>query len=85
MNEQENFTDALRHLIKGQNLMKCTHLNLSGIEALNHSNFMDLMNELFDYSNCENLLSIHLDDLGINVNQKTKDDIMDVFRVPTKY
>lgn len=42
------------------------------------------MNELIDYKQCENLLSIHLCDLGLNFNKQVHDEVMDVFRIQTK-
>ena len=30
----QNFTDAFINLVKSQNLQKCTHLDISGIQAL---------------------------------------------------
>lgn len=79
----ENFTDAFINLVKSQNMSRCTHLDLSGIDALNQNGIMELMNELFDYQYCENLLSIHLNDLGINFNSRIKDDIIELFRIQT--
>lgn len=60
---------------------KLTHLDLSGISALNDVNIMDIIGDLFEYQYCENLLAIHLNDLGINFNENTKDEISDQFRI----
>lgn len=79
----DNFTDAFINLIRSQNITKCTHLDLSGILALNQDNVLELMSEVFDYQNCENLLSVHLNDLGMNFNHKVKEEIVDLFRIPT--
>lgn len=34
-----------------------------------------------NHENCENLLSIHLNDLGVNFNKLLKDEIADLFRI----
>lgn len=65
----DNFTDGMIDLVRGHNFSRCTHLDLSGIKVLNTYNFLELMNELIDYQYCENMLAIHLNDLGLNFNQ----------------
>ena len=62
---------------------KLTHLDLSGIQALNDLNILNIIGDLFDFQFCENLLAIHLNDLGINFNEKTKEEIIDQFRIQT--
>lgn len=39
------------------------------------------MNELSDFNNCENLLSVHLNDLGLNFDDKVKDEIIETFDI----
>ena len=78
--EPENFTQALLMLIKGHCLRKCTHLNISGIQAISSKNLIELAGELIEYQNCQNLLSVHLSDLGINQDAKLKEEIKDHFQ-----
>ena len=56
-----------------------THLDLSGIQAINMDNILDILNELSDYQKCGNLLSLHMNDLGLNFNSHVSDEIMDIF------
>ena len=70
-------------LVKSHHLKRCTHLDISGIHALKQYNFLELINELADYLNCENLLSVHMNDLGLNFDHKIKDEIVDAFRIKT--
>ena len=56
------------NLIKSGCIKKCTHLDLSGINALTKVNLANILNELVEYKNCGNLLGLHLNDLGVNFN-----------------
>ena len=55
------------NLIKFGCIKKCTHLDLSGIDALIKANLSNILGEL-EYENCGNLLGLHLNDLGVNFN-----------------
>lgn len=79
----DSFPKALINLIRSQYLKICTHLDLSGIQSLKLENILEVANELVDHELCENLLSVHMNDLGINMNQKIKEEITEIFRVQT--
>lgn len=79
----DTFVHAFISLVKSQSMTTLTHLDLSGIGALGPDDSLELMNELFDYQHCENLLSVHLNDLGLNFNSRIKDDMMELFRIQT--
>lgn len=70
-------------MVKAKCLTRCTHLDLSGICALDLHNLHDLLIELIDYKFCECLLSIHLNDLGINFDSPIKDEISELFQIKT--
>lgn len=53
-------------LVKSSYLKKCTHIDFSGIQAINPYTFLDVLQELSEYQNCNNLLAVHLNDLGFN-------------------
>ena len=71
-------------MIKTGSINKCTHLDLSGIEALTKSNIPNILGELAEFENCGNLLGLHLNDLGINNNQELSDEIKDIFHISEK-
>ena len=58
-----------------------THLDLSGIESLTRDDVLKLINVLSNYNFCGNLLSIHLDDLGINDDEQLIDEAHELFNV----
>ena len=82
--DHDNFTDAFISLVKGKHLTRCTHLDLSGIVDLRRASLNELMGELVDCKLCENLMSIHLNDLGLNFNLQLREDITDLFRIQSK-
>ena len=59
-------------------------MDLSGIVAIKEQDVVEIVQELFEYEYCANLLSLHLSDLGLNMDQALKDEIMDIFQVQTK-
>lgn len=76
-----NFMQALISLVKSRCLNKCTHMDLSGIHAINPKNLVEIVNELVEFDQCSNLLALHLNDLGLNFNQEIKDEVQDIFHI----
>lgn len=57
---------------------------MSGIEALDNDMIIQVIQDLAEYEFCANLLSVHLNDLGLNIDKEKKDEVMDVFQIKTK-
>ena len=69
------------NLIKSGSLNKCTHIDLSGIYAMKEADMIQIVGEMVDFENCENLMGLHLNDLGINFNQYLTDEIKEMFLI----
>lgn len=69
----------MTNLIKSSYLSTLTHLDISGIQAIDLRTFNRVVTELSNYKYCGNLLSIHMSDLGINFDEAMKEEIMDSF------
>lgn len=80
-----NFTEVMQNLIKSRFLKKCTHIDLSGIQAIDHTQLLDLLSDLSEYGLCGNLLSVHLNDLGVNHDPHLVEEIIDTFQVQRKH
>ena len=64
-------------------MKKVTHLDISGINALEKGdNLQILLVELNNFRQCENLLAIHISDLGINNDQRKGEEIFEIFNIP---
>ena len=61
-----NFVNILLNFIAKGFFKKLTHIDLSGISAIQKDDAPKILDELADYKKCWNLISIHMSDLGIN-------------------
>jgi len=79
-----NFVNILLNFISKGFCKKLTHLDLSGISAIQKDDVPKILDELADYRKCWNLISIHMSDLGINDDTLLYEEILDMFNIYTK-
>jgi len=78
-----SFKEALIRFIRKGFCKKLTHIDLSGIGAIDRDGVHAILSELSQYTQCCNLLSIHLNDLGFNNDPQLAEDILDYFQIAT--
>jgi len=75
---KDTFTDILIRFINMGHCKKLTHLDLSGIKALDSVNQLKVFNIL---PNCDNLISVHLNHLGVNNDPVLVDQLTETFNI----
>ena len=78
------FIDSFLNYLSQGYFCKLTHLDISGIISLTREDIQRLLNDIGNPTTCGNLLSVHLNDLGINDDPVLYDEITDMFYINTQ-
>lgn len=83
--DPQTFTEIFLNFIQQGHAKKMTHLDLSGIRAISADDLQLILRDLSNDLLAGNILSIHLNDFGINDDAILKQDIMDHFSIQPEF